>query len=60
MRDDRADRDSQAKLQIVGDETLAGAKIAGYDAGPVRTPLTDLTGEEYEMLAALMDKMGPQ
>ncbi|MBA1243976.1 5-dehydro-4-deoxyglucarate dehydratase [Pseudomonas japonica] len=38
----------------------AGAKIAGYDAGPVRTPLTDLTGEEYEMLAALMDKLGPQ
>jgi len=38
----------------------AGAKIAGYDAGPVRTPLTDLTAEEYEMLAALMDKMGPQ
>src|SRR3954465_1449990 len=29
----------------------AGAKIAGYDAGPVRAPLTDLTGEEYEMLA---------
>ncbi|MET0322040.1 MAG: 5-dehydro-4-deoxyglucarate dehydratase, partial [Duganella sp.] len=24
----------------------AGAKIAGYDAGPVRAPLTDLTGEE--------------
>ncbi|MDH0300812.1 MULTISPECIES: 5-dehydro-4-deoxyglucarate dehydratase [unclassified Pseudomonas] len=38
----------------------AGAKIAGYDAGPVRTPLTDLTAQEYEMLAALMDKMGPQ
>lgn len=38
----------------------AGAKIAGYDAGPVRTPLTDLTREEYEMLAALMDKLGPQ
>jgi 5-dehydro-4-deoxyglucarate dehydratase len=38
----------------------AGAKIAGYDAGPVRTPLTDLTGEEYEMLAALMDKQGKQ
>ncbi len=38
----------------------AGAKLAGYDAGPVRTPLTDLTAEEYEMLAALMDKMGPQ
>ena len=38
----------------------AGAKIAGYDAGPVRTPLTDLTAEEYEMLAALMDKQGKQ
>lgn len=32
----------------------AGAKIAGYDAGPVRTPLTDLTSQEYEMLAELM------
>ncbi|MEJ7138009.1 5-dehydro-4-deoxyglucarate dehydratase [Amphibiibacter pelophylacis] len=32
----------------------AGAKIAGHDAGPVRTPLTDLTGEETEMLATLM------
>ncbi len=38
----------------------AGARIAGYDAGPVRTPLTDLTEQEYEALAALMDKMGPQ
>ncbi|MNS47845.1 putative 5-dehydro-4-deoxyglucarate dehydratase [compost metagenome] len=38
----------------------AGARIAGYDAGPVRTPLTDLTADEYEKLAALMDKMGPQ
>jgi 5-dehydro-4-deoxyglucarate dehydratase len=38
----------------------AGAKIAGYDAGPVRTPLTDLTEEEYAALAALMDKLGPQ
>jgi 5-dehydro-4-deoxyglucarate dehydratase len=38
----------------------AGAKIAGYDAGPVRTPLTDLTAQEYEMLAALMDKQGQQ
>nr|WP_225777486.1 5-dehydro-4-deoxyglucarate dehydratase [Pseudomonas sp. Marseille-Q3773] len=38
----------------------AGARIAGYDAGPVRTPLTDLTADEYEQLAALMDKMGPQ
>ena len=38
----------------------AGAKIAGYDAGPVRAPLTDLTAEEFEMLAALMDKQGQQ
>ncbi|MDB6047990.1 MAG: 5-dehydro-4-deoxyglucarate dehydratase, partial [Pseudomonas sp.] len=38
----------------------AGAKIAVYDAGPVRTPLTDLTAEEFEMLAALMDKQGAQ
>ena len=38
----------------------AGAKIAGYDAGPVRAPLTDLTAEEYEMLAALIDKQGAQ
>ncbi|MDM3886661.1 5-dehydro-4-deoxyglucarate dehydratase [Pseudomonas sp. BCRC 81390] len=38
----------------------AGARIAGYDAGPVRTPLTDLTADEYDQLAALMDKMGPQ
>ncbi len=38
----------------------AGARIAGHDAGPVRAPLTDLSPDEYEMLAALMDKMGPQ
>ncbi|WP_286790704.1 5-dehydro-4-deoxyglucarate dehydratase [Pseudomonas sp. UBA4102] len=38
----------------------AGAKIAGYDAGPVRAPLTDLKPDEYERLAALMDKLGPQ
>jgi 5-dehydro-4-deoxyglucarate dehydratase len=38
----------------------AGAKIVGYDAGPVRSPLTDLTSQEYEMLAALIDKLGPQ
>lgn len=38
----------------------AGAKLAGYDAGPVRAPLTDLLPEEVEKLAALMDKLGPQ
>ena len=38
----------------------AGATISGYTAGPVRTPLTDLLPEEYEALAALIDKQGPQ
>jgi 5-dehydro-4-deoxyglucarate dehydratase len=38
----------------------AGARIAGHDAGPVRTPLTDCTPEEHEELAALMNKLGPQ
>lgn len=38
----------------------AGAKIAGYDAGPVRAPLTDLLPDEYEMLAALIKKQGAQ
>jgi 5-dehydro-4-deoxyglucarate dehydratase len=38
----------------------AGAKIAGYDAGPVRAPLTDLLPEEYEALAALIEKQGGQ
>ncbi|MBD8705924.1 MULTISPECIES: 5-dehydro-4-deoxyglucarate dehydratase [unclassified Pseudomonas] len=38
----------------------AGAKLAGYDAGPVRAPLTDLTSDEVDMLAALMDKQGKQ
>jgi len=38
----------------------AGAKLVGHDAGPVRAPLTDLTGEEMEMLNALIKKLGPQ
>ncbi len=38
----------------------AGAKIVGYDAGPVRAPLTDLTSAEYEQLAALIHAQGPQ
>jgi 5-dehydro-4-deoxyglucarate dehydratase len=38
----------------------AGAKIAGYDAGPVRAPLTDLLPDEYEALAALIEKQGAQ
>jgi len=38
----------------------AGAKIAGYDAGPVRAPLTELLPDEYEKLAALIDAQGAQ
>ncbi len=38
----------------------AGAKISGYDAGPVRAPLTDLSKDEYEQLAALIHAQGPQ
>ncbi len=38
----------------------AGAKISGYDAGPVRAPLTDLLPDEYEKLAALIKKQGAQ
>ena len=38
----------------------AGAKIVGHDAGPVRTPLTDLKADEVEQLKALIDKLGPQ
>ncbi|QGZ31244.1 5-dehydro-4-deoxyglucarate dehydratase [Stutzerimonas stutzeri] len=38
----------------------AGARISGYDAGPVRAPLTDLLPDEYEALAALIKKQGAQ
>ncbi|WP_341524234.1 5-dehydro-4-deoxyglucarate dehydratase [Pseudomonas sp. G.S.17] len=38
----------------------AGARIVGHDAGPVRTPLTELSSEEYEMLAGLIEKQGKQ
>lgn len=32
----------------------AGVRLVGFDAGPVRAPLTDLTQEEVEMLANLI------
>jgi 5-dehydro-4-deoxyglucarate dehydratase len=32
----------------------AGVRIAGFDCGPVRPPLTDLTGEETEALRRLV------
>ncbi|RJG17875.1 5-dehydro-4-deoxyglucarate dehydratase [Massilia cavernae] len=38
----------------------AGATLAGHTAGPVRPPLTDLTGEEREQLGALIASLGPQ
>jgi 5-dehydro-4-deoxyglucarate dehydratase len=38
----------------------AGVRLVGYDAGPVRTPLSDCTPQEHEELKALIDKLGPQ
>ncbi|HSI51319.1 MAG TPA: 5-dehydro-4-deoxyglucarate dehydratase [Ideonella sp.] len=38
----------------------AGATIIGHSAGPVRPPISDLKSAEYEELAALMAKLGPQ
>lgn len=38
----------------------AGATLVGHPGGPVRTPLTDLTGDEHEMLHALIQRLGPQ
>ncbi|OUM00664.1 5-dehydro-4-deoxyglucarate dehydratase [Variovorax sp. JS1663] len=38
----------------------AGAKIVGHDAGPVRTPLTELKPDEYAALARLIETLGPQ
>lgn len=38
----------------------AGARLAGFDAGPVRTPLLDCSEEEHAMLKTLIDKLGPQ
>jgi len=38
----------------------AGARLVGHDAGPVRAPLTDLTGAECEMLQRLISAQGAQ
>jgi len=38
----------------------AGARLVGHDAGPVRPPLSDLSGEECEMLERLIRKQGAQ
>jgi 5-dehydro-4-deoxyglucarate dehydratase len=38
----------------------AGARLVGHDAGPVRTPLTELTAEEAGELRALIEAQGAQ
>ena len=38
----------------------AGAALVGRSAGPVRSPLMDLTREERADLGALIDELGPQ
>lgn len=38
----------------------AGATIVGHSAGPVRPPISDLKPAEYEALAQLMARLGPQ
>jgi 5-dehydro-4-deoxyglucarate dehydratase len=38
----------------------AGATIVGHSAGPVRPPLSELTGAEVEQLQTLIQKLGPQ
>jgi len=37
----------------------AGVRLVGFDAGPVRPPLTDLSEEEVAMLAALIEPYAP-
>lgn len=38
----------------------AGATIVGHSAGPVRPPLSELTGAEVEHLQSLIQRVGPQ
>ena len=38
----------------------AGARISGFDAGPVRAPLTELKPDEYQRLAVLIEQQGAQ
>lgn len=35
----------------------AGARLVGWDAGPVRTPLVDMSTQEHEDLRALIDRV---
>lgn len=38
----------------------AGASLVGHSAGPVRSPLSDLTAAERDELAPLIEALGPQ
>jgi 5-dehydro-4-deoxyglucarate dehydratase len=38
----------------------AGARLVGRSAGPVRTPLADLTEAEDKALSSLIERLGPQ
>ena len=38
----------------------AGCRMVGRDAGPVRSPLTDLTAAEDEQLRALIERVSPK
>lgn len=38
----------------------AGVRLVGYDAGPVRPPLTDLHASEIEELGVLINRLGSQ
>lgn len=38
----------------------AGCRLVGIDAGPVRSPLTDLTAGEHDALRALIDRVAPK
>ena len=38
----------------------AGMRIVGRDAGPVRSPLTDLSDAEHERLRVLIERVSPK
>lgn len=38
----------------------AGMRLIGRDAGPVRSPLTDLSAAEDEQLSALIERVSPR
>ena len=38
----------------------AGATAVGHTAGPVRPPLSELKASEFDALASLISRLGPQ